>query len=111
MSVFSRIAADVLLLTMGLGADHPSPAYRDPVGEDPRRAGNLVADHLHDLVDPSAVEGMALLDQDQQLGENGSRLLHCDLVALEHDLVSTRDEAHLREMILDLTEMTVGIPK
>ena len=99
----------VLLLAMGLGADHPASAYRNPVTEDPRRAGNVLAHHLDDFVDPAASSWWPSWTRIRSSLEHGSGLSIRPRVAPEGHFVTTRDKAHLREVGLDLTEMAIGL--
>ena len=54
----------VLLLTVGLGADHATATNGDAVIEDSRRARHLISNHFDDFGDANLVERVALLNQD-----------------------------------------------
>jgi hypothetical protein len=99
----------IRLLAQCLGADHPAPAHGDAVGEDPGRAGHLVADHLHHFGDSPLVERLTLLDEDQQLVEHGPRPFHIRLRAGEDHLVPARDKTDLGKEVFHLSQMSVRL--
>jgi hypothetical protein len=64
------------MLTVGLGADQLASPYRQTIGEDPGGAGDLLPHHLHDLFHPVGIEAFTLLDEKQELLEDGTSLLY-----------------------------------
>jgi hypothetical protein len=54
---------------------------------------------------------MTLLDQDQEFLEHGAGPFDLGIRSLQRHLVTARHETDLREVVLDLTKMTVGLPE
>jgi hypothetical protein len=107
-SVFSD-GLDIFLLAVSLWPDHSTPTHRDPVAQDSGGTGDLVSRHFHDFDDPTLIQGMAFLDQDQQLIEDRSSCLDVLFGAPQDDLIPARDKPDLRKERLDLAEMPIGL--